>query len=346
MTIRVYLVRRLALMVLVMFGVATITFLISHVIPSNPALIYVPQHLHADQIKLILHQLGFDRPLYVQYGIYMKDLVTGHWGSSLISRTPVLTGIGNYLPATLELIIIAMTIATIVGVLFGVTSAHMKGRWIDLVLRMFSTAGVSVPVFWLAIMLQLLFVQILHHHDGSGWLPVSGQADIFVNQAHPVHAITHMYAVDALITGNWHAFWDAFQHLIMPVLALAAYPIGVFTRITRGSMLEAMGLDYVRMAKAMGMPTRKLLFKAALKNAMGPVLTLMGLNFAYALVGTFFIEWIFAWAGFGLYTTTAILNLDYPVIIGVTVMMSAVYVVVNLIVDMIQVRIDPRITLS
>ena len=333
-------------MLLVMFGVATITFLISHLIPSNPALIYVPAHLSIPQQKVILHQLGFDRPMYVQYAIYMKNLVTGHWGSSLISRTPVLHDIANYLPASLELIILAMALATIVGVLFGVISSHMKGRWIDLVLRLFSTAGVSVPVFWLALMLQLLFVQVLHHKGGAGWLPAGGQSDIFVSQAHPVHTITHMYALDALITGNWHAFWDAFQHLIMPVLALAAYPIGVFTRITRGSMLEAMGLDYVRMAKAMGMPTRKLLFKATLKNAMGPVLTLMGLNFAYALVGTFFIEWIFAWYGFGFYTTTAILNLDYPVIIGVTVMMAAVYVLVNLIVDMIQVRIDPRITLS
>ena len=347
MTIRVYLVRRLALLILVLFGVATITFVIARIIPSNPAMVYVGNtHLPPAQLAKIYKKLGLDRSMFVQYGIYMKNLVTGHWGNSLVSKTPVLHAIMHYLPASLELIILAMILASVVGIILGVMAAHMKGSWIDFGSRLFSTAGVSVPAFWLALMLQLLFVHILHHSSGAGWLPPSRQYDTIINLEHPVHSITGMYAVDALIEGNWVSFWDACQHLIMPVLTLAAYPTGVIMRMTRGSMLEAMGLDYIRMARAMGMPTRKLLFKAALKNAMGPVLTIMGLNFAYSLTGTFFIELIFAWYGLGYYTTNAILGQDYPVIVGVTVMMAAVYVLMNLIVDLIQVRIDPRITLS
>ena len=179
----------------------------------------------------------------------------------------------HYLPASLSLIILAIILASIVGIILGVFAAHMKGTWVDFSSRLFSTAGVSIPAFWLALMLQLLFVHILHHSSGAGWLPAGGQYDTITNLEHPVHTITGMYAVDALITGNWISFWGACQHLVMPVLTWPR-TTGVIMRMTGGSMLEAMGLDYVRMARAMGMPTRKLLFKAVLKNAMGPVLTI------------------------------------------------------------------------
>jgi peptide/nickel transport system permease protein len=155
-----------------------------------------------------------------------------------------------------------------------------------------------------------------------------------------------MNVVDAFITFNWPAFWDALKHLILPMLALAAYPAGVIMRMTRSSMLESMGMDYIRMARAMGLPPRTLLYKDSLKNAMGPVLTVIGLTFAYSVTGTFFVELIFAWPGLGTYATTSILSLDYPAIMGVTVMVAIVYVIVNLVVDIAQAFVDPRIALS
>jgi peptide/nickel transport system permease protein len=332
LTIRAYLVRRLALLVLVLLGVATITFLMVRVVPSDPAAVYVGSNARPEQIAQARKDLGLDRPLIVQYGIYMRNLVSGDWGQSLRTHRPVLQDILHFLPASLELIIGAITLATVVGVLLGVSTARRKGRWIDHVMRVFSTSGVSLPSFWLALMLQILFIRAMHV------LPVSGQADILVSQAHPIRSITGMAVVDSFITGNWPAFWDAFKHVILPVLALAAYPCGVVMRMTRSAMLESMGQDYIRMARAMGTPPGRLYYKA--------VLTVIGLNFAYSLTGTFFIEMVFAWPGLGTYATTSILSMDYPAIMGVTVIAAGVYVLVNLLVDLVQAWVDPRIVLS
>jgi peptide/nickel transport system permease protein len=339
-TIWAYVVRRIALAVLVLFGVATITFLMVRIVPSDPAAVYVGSNARPEQIAQARRDLGLDKPLYVQYGIYMKNLVKGDWGDSLRTKRPVLNDIMHFLPTSLELIITALVVATIVGVIFGVTTAHRKGTWIDLVMRVFSTGGVSIPAFWLALMLQIAFFRVLH------LLPVAGQSDIFVAQAHPITAITGMPVVDALITGNWPAFTDSARHLVLPMLCLAAYPMGVIMRMTRSSMLEAMGNDYIRMARALGVPRRTLLYKDALKNAFGPVLTVIGLTFAYSLTGTFFVELIFAWPGLGYYATTSILSMDYPAIMGVTIMVAAAYVLVNLAVDLAQAFLDPRIALS
>ena len=320
MTVWAYIVRRIALAVLVLFGVATITFLVVRIVPSDPAAVYVGSNARPEQIAQAHKILGLDRPLYVQYGIYMKNLVRGDWGDSLRTKRPVLADIVHFLPSSLELIISALLVATLFGLVLGVTTAHRKGKWIDHVMRVFSTGGVSIPAFWLALMLQIAFFRVLH------LLPVAGQSDILVSQAHPITTITGMTVVDALITGNWPAFTDAARHLVLPMLSLAAYPMGVIMRMTRSSMLEAMGNDYIRMARAMGVPPRTLLYKDALKNAIGPVLTVIGLTFAYSLTGTFFVELIFAWPGLGQYATTSVLSMDYPAIMGVTVMVAIVYV--------------------
>lgn len=339
MTIWAYIIRRLALLVVVLLGIATLTFVMVRVVPSNPAMVYVGPTARPAQIEEARRLLGLDKPLYVQYGIYMKGLVTADWGESLRTKRPVLEDIMGFLPATLELIVVALLLASVVGIILGVSTAHMKGRWLDHAMRFFSIGGVSLPSFWLALMLQIVFFRLL------GLLPVAGETDIMVAQAHPISEITGMSVVDALITFNWPGFWDALQHLILPVLALAAYPTGVIMRMTRSSMLEAMSLDYIRMAKAMGVPTRSLLYKAALKNALGPVFTAIGLTFAYSLTGTFFVEVIFAWPGLGQYATNSILSFDYPAIVGTTVVVAFVYVIVNLIVDLAQAAIDPRIVL-
>jgi len=339
-SIRTYLVRRLALLVLVLVGISLITFLLVRVVPSDPAAIYAGPRARAEQIANARHILGLDRPLYMQYGIYVRDLTQGDWGTSLRTRRPVLGDILHFLPYSLQLVLFSLLISVTVGISLGALTAHMKGRWIDHVTRVFAIGGVSLPTFFLAIVLQIIFFRIL------GLLPVSGELDIAVAQAHPVTQITGMTAVDALITGNFVAFFNAMEHLILPALALAAFSIGVITRMTRSAMLESMGADYIRMAKAMGVPTRFIVLRYALKNALAPVLTVIGLEFAYLLVGTFFVECIFALPGLGTYATTSMLSLDYPAIMGITILLALIYVAVNLVVDLVIARLDPRVVLS
>ena len=276
----------------------------------------------------------------MQFGVYVRDFVTGDWGDSLRTRRPVLGEILHYLPPSLEIIIAAMILASVVGTTIGSLTARMNRSWIDHLGRVFSIAGVSLPGFYVALLLQITFFRIL------GILPVAGQADIALAQSNPVDQVTGMLVLDALLAGNFTIFLDALQHLVLPVLALAAYPTGVVMRMTRSAMLETLETDYIRMSRAMGVPGRTIVLRYGLKNAAAPMLTVIGLMFAYALVGTFFVELIFAWPGLGTYATNSMLSLDYPAIMGVTVMVALMYVIVNLLVDLAIAKIDPRIILS
>ena len=340
MTVRRYLIRRLALMVLVLFGVTVVTFLLVRVVPNDPAAIYAGPRARPEQIQEARRILGLDRPLYVQYGIYISDLVQGDWGTSLRTRRPVLDDLLAFLPYSLQLVFLSLLVSIIVGVSLGALTAYKKGGWIDNGTRVLAIGGVSMPSFVLAILLQILFFRIL------GVLPVSNDIDITISQTHPVTEITGATAFDALITGNFTAFGSAMEHLILPVLTLAAFSTGVITRMTRSAMLESLGQDYIRMAKAMGVPKRTIVLRYALKNAMAPVLTIAGLEVAFLLVGTFFVERIFALPGLGTYATTSMLSLDYPAIMGITVLMALFYVFINLIVDLIIAKLDPRVVLS
>jgi len=339
--LKAYVIRRLALAVLVIFGVLSITFVITRVLPSNPAQLYVGPRATAHQIDMINAKFGFDKPLWEQYLIHMKNMVVGNWGDSLRNKTPVLSAIGRFLPQTAELVIVALSISVIIGVSLGALTAHKKGGWADHTSRLFSTAGVSIPAFWIALMLQVLVVKVF-----ANALPVGGISDILVADAHPIHRITGSALFDSFFTGNWTAFADTVRHIILPALALAAFPAGVVMRMTRSAMLEALGNDYIRMERAMGVPERLIIVKYAMKNALAPVLTVIGLMFAYMLTSTFFIELIFAWPGLGLYATTAILSDDFPVIVGVTFVSATAYVVVNLVVDVALAWLDPRVTLN
>ncbi len=327
-------------MAFVLLGVTVVTFLLVRVVPSDAAAIYAGPRARPEQIEEARHILGLDRPLYVQYGIYVRDLVQGDWGTSLRTRRPVLGDILNFLPYSLQLVFLSLLLSIVVGVSLGALTAHRRGSWVDNSTRVLAIGGVSMPSFVLAVLLQILFFRIL------GLLPVSNELDITVAQAHPITQITGMTAVDALVTGNFVAFFNAMEHLVLPVLTLAAFSAGVITRMTRSAMLESLGQDYIRMAKAMGVPTRTIVLRYALKNAMAPVLTVIGLEFAYLLVGTFFVERIFALPGLGTYATTSMLSLDYPAIMGITVLLALVYVFVNLIIDLVIARLDPRVVLS
>jgi peptide/nickel transport system permease protein len=340
LSVRTYLLRRLALMVFVLIGVTIVTFLLVRVVPSDPAAVYAGPRARPEQIEEARRILGLDRPLYVQYGIYVADLAQGDWGTSLRTRRPVLDDMLNFLPYSLQLVFLALLVSIVVGVSLGALTAHRKGSWIDNGTRVLAIGGVSMPSFVLAVLLQILFFRIL------GLLPVSGELDIAVSQAHPVTQITGMTAVDAFVTANFVAFVDAMEHLVLPVLTLAAFSAGVITRMTRSAMLESLGQDYIRMAKAMGVPTRVIVLRYSLKNAMAPVLTIIGLEFAYLLVGTFFVERIFALPGLGTYATTSMLSLDYPAIMGITVLLALVYVFINLVIDLVIAKLDPRVVLS
>lgn len=340
MSVRAYLVRRLGLLVLVVVGISIVTFLLVRVVPSDPAAMYAGPRARASEIEHARRILGLDRPLYVQYGIYVRDLAQGDWGTAIRTRRPVLSDILHFLPYSLQLIGFSLLISVTLGISLGALTAHMKGRWVDHVTRVFAIGGVSMPSFWLAVILQIVFFRML------GILPVSGEMDISVAMAHPVTRITGMTVLDALVTGNLAAFFNAFEHLILPALTLAAFSTGVITRMTRAAMLESMGADYIRMAKAMGVPTRFVVLRYALKNAMAPVLTVIGLEFAYLLVGTFFVERIFALPGLGTYATTAMLSLDYPAIMGVTIFLAFIYVILNLVIDLVIAKLDPRVVLS
>jgi ABC-type dipeptide/oligopeptide/nickel transport system permease component len=339
-TVRVYLLRRVALALLVILGVSVITFVVARVIPNDPAALYAGPTAREPAILAARKILHLDRPLYQQYLAYMDGLVHGDWGISLRTKRPVLGDLLTSAPVSLELVFAAMAFATIAGAILGVLTAHWHGRWIDFVMRLFAVAGVSMPSFWVALLMQILFFRILH------WLPPAGQLSLSVSITNPITRVTGMPLFDSLITGNFTAFTDGLQHFILPFLALAAYPTGVAMRMTRSTMLESLEQDYVRMERAMGVSSRVILFRYALKNSLGPLLTVLGLMFAYSLIGMFFIELVFAYQGLGSYAMNSILALDYPAILGVTLFVAVIYVIVNLVVDLTIALVDPRVILS
>ena len=340
MTIRVYVLRRLAFVTFVLLGVSVIIFTVTHVLPSDPAALYAGPTARQPAIEAARKTLNLDRPLYQQYLSYMEGLVHGDWGTSLQTKRPVLGDVLQYAPLSLQLVLSATLFAALVGTILGIVTANKSGGGIDFVLRIFAVGGVALPAFWIALMMQLVFSRFLNV------LPAAGQSSIDVMLTHPIAHVTGMPLLDALVTGNFVGFIDALKYFILPFLALAAYPTGVVMRMTRSAMLESLGQDYVRMERAMGVSSRVILYRYALKNSLAPVLTVLGLTFAYSLIGMFFIEQVFYYPGLGSYGMTAILSLDYPAIMGVTLFVAVIYVLTNLAVDVAIAVLDPRISLT
>ncbi|MCV0404189.1 MAG: ABC transporter permease [Chloroflexi bacterium] len=335
-----FLGRRLGTAILVLFGVSLVTFTLARVIPSNPAALYIGPRARAEEIARVTEELGLNRPLPLQYLDYMGDMLTGDWGTSIGTKRPVLSEILDRLPATLELLITAMVIAVVFGTLLGVLSAQWRGRPPDLVVRLIAIAGVSMPAFWLGLLLQVLFFRQLD------LLPLSGRLDTDIRFISPITDVTGFFTIDAFVTGNWVAFGDAAAHLVLPAVTLAAYPIGLIARMTRASMLEALGQDYVRSARAYGIGERTVVYRLALRNALPPTLTVLGLTLAYSLTGAFFVEIVFNWPGLGQFAVDALLNVDYPAVMGIALLGAAGYVLINLAVDIAQAWLDPRVRLA
>lgn len=335
-----YLFKRLLSALLVIGGVLIVTFVISRIVPSDPARLYAGVRARPDQVAAVREQLRLEDPIPIQFVRYVGNLLQGDFGISFRTRRPILEDLASYLPATLEVILLATLVAVIIGIPLGVMAAARRGRIFDQLTRVVTVAGVSVPTFWLALLAQLLFFGVL------GWLPLGGRLGREVLLSSPLDTVTGFYLLDALITGNWPVFVDAARHLVLPVAVLATYPLCLVARMTRAQMVEVLGETYVTAARASGVPRRQILYRLALKNAIIPTLTVLGLSFAYSVTGAVLIEIIFSWPGAGKYVTDAIVASDYPVVVGVTLAVTVIYVAINLIVDLAQAAIDPRIELG
>ncbi len=335
-----YLVRRVALAALVVVGVVVLTFVIARVVPGDPAATWAGPRARPEQVKQARDELGLDRPMPVQIVAYLGGVASGDWGVSLRTRRPVLTDIARRAPATIELVAAALILALVVGVPLGLVSARWKGRAPDFLARLGAVFGVSMPSFWLALILQLVFFQWLRV------LPVAGTYAPDLDYTSPLRSITNMPVIDSLITGNWPVLWSTLQHLVLPAVVIAAYPFGVITRMVRASVLDTVGEDHIRMVRALGFSERSVFGRFALRHVWNPVLAILALVFAYSIVNAFLVEAIFNRPGLGSYAADAVSALDTPAIVGVTLFVAIVYVVGNTLVDVIQALIDPRIRLS
>ncbi|MFI7448761.1 ABC transporter permease [Nonomuraea sp. NPDC049714] len=332
-----YLIRRLGQALLVVAGVVMLTFVVMRLVPGDPAVAFAGPKATPEQLAAARERFGLDDPLWAQLWSYVRDLVTGDWGTSLHTRQPVRDDLLLAFPASLELVGAALLFAIVVGIPVGVLAARFKTKFPDLGVRVTSMLAVSVPVFWLALALQTVFASNL------GWFPVAGEYDSSLDTTSPLTLWTNITIVDALITGNWPIFTSTLRHLVLPALVVAAYPTGVIAQMTRAMLIEEAGQDHARLERALGFGETSILTRFALRPALNPVLSLIALVFAYSIVNGFLVEAVFNWPGLGRYAASAISSLDTPAIAGVTLLVAVVYVLANLVVDLLQGLIDPRV---
>ncbi|RJR08242.1 ABC transporter permease [Candidatus Parcubacteria bacterium] len=328
-----YIIRRILMLIPVLIGMTLVVFSIIHAIPGNPAQIILGQRATKEAMAELTSKLGLDQPLYIQYFSYIKGLLTGDLGESIKTKTAISEEIWPYLAATIELSIVALIIAIIIGVNAGIISAWFQNSWFDYTAMVLALIGVSMPIFWLGLMEQWGFAIMLE------WLPTAGRENV----RDPVNAITDLYLIDTLLNGRIDQFWDVVRHLILPGFALATIPMAIIARITRSSMLEVMRSDFIRTARAKGLRMFWVIYKHSLKNAVIPVLTVIGLQTGLLLGGAILTETIFSWPGIGRYIFDAISYRDYPVIQSGILVVATFFVFINLIVDLLYAVIDPRI---
>jgi len=328
-----YMGRRFLQLIPVLLGMTFIVFMLIRAIPGNPAQVILGQQATKEAVEALNASLGLDKPWYTQYFSYLSGIFQGDLGVSLRTKLPVSEEIFPYLAATAELAFFAMIIAIVIGVNAGIISAWFQNSWFDYTAMIIALIGVSVPVFWLGLMEQWTFSSKL------GWLPTSGREDV----RNPITAITHFYLLDTLIQGRFDQFIEVIKRLILPGVALATIPMAIIARITRSSMLEVMRSDYVRTARAKGQKMFIVVYKHALKNAVIPVLTVIGLQTGLLLGGAILTETIFSWPGIGRYIYDAIGFRDYPVIQSGILIVAFIFIMINLIVDLLYTVVDPRI---
>ena len=331
-----YIVKRILMLIPVLLGVSVIVFLIMRVFSPDPAPIVLGQHATVEAANAWRAANGLDAPLYIQFFNFIKGAVTGDLGTSYYTKTPVTQEIFSRFPATIELAIAAIIFASLLGIIIGVISAVKKNSFFDHAGMVLALIGVSMPIFWLGILLIILFAGVWHI------LPSGGRIDPLLQPM----AASGFYLFDTLAIGDTEAFVDVLRHLILPALALGMYSMAIITRMTRSSMLETLNQDYIRTARAKGVSEGKVITHHALRNAMIPVTTVIGLQLGSLLGGAVLTETVFSWPGIGNYTVECILKSDFPVVQGVVLLIACIFVLINLVVDVVYAFIDPRIKFS
>ena len=336
MSLLSYITRRLLLFGPMLIGITFFSFLLSHTVPADPVTANLGEQAAANPeiVTAFRHAWGLDRPLYEQYLRYIWNLGHGEFGISISTKQPVALDLRQRFPATVELAIVAMAISLIVGIPLGILSAVKRDSLIDQIARVVSLVGVSMPVFWLGLVALVVFYAHL------GWAPAPGRlsADLI-----PPTFATGFLLIDSLREARTDVAVDALQHLALPAIVLSSYTLGLITRMTRGSLLETLGEDYVRTARAKGLSNLAVVVRHAVKNGLIPVVTVVGLSFGRLLSGAVVTESVFAWPGLGLYAFRSATSLDFPAIMGVGIVIAAIYVLVNLFVDIAYGLLDPRI---
>lgn len=339
MGLSTYILRRLGLAVVVLLIVSVATFVLVHAVPGDPLAAIMGDRVADDPTIRARYEerWGLNDPLPVQYLTYLGNIVRGDFGESISTRRPVADDLRQFIPATIELTIAAMLFALGIGIPLGITAGIFQGRWPDHLSRFLALIGTSVPVFWLGLLLSYVVWFKL------GWLPRQGQLD--TGMAQP-DVVTGMITVDAVIAGEWDVLRSAVRHVILPGIVLGSYAMGIIARMLRSSLVSALGDDYVRTARAKGLGERRVVVGHALRNALIPTVTVLGLTFASLLAGAVLTESIFAWPGIGRYAVKTALGLDYPGLLGVTLFVAVAYVTFNLVVDILYGVLDPRIRVS
>lgn len=331
-----YIVKRVLQAISVLLGLSIVVFLIMRVFSPDPAPVVLGEHATQQAMDAWREANGLNRPLVAQYLGFLGGVLTGDLGTSYYTHVPVTAELANRFPATAELAIVAIILAAVIGIALGVVSAVHKGTAVDALSMVLALVGVSMPIFWSGMLMIILFSGTLHV------LPSGGRIDPLFT---PVGG-TGLFLLDTLLSGDFEAFGNALQHIIMPALALSLYSMAIITRMTRSSMLETLDEDYVRTARAKGLPTGRVNRHHALRNAMLPVTTVIGLQLGSLLGGALLTETVFAWPGIGKYVVDCILKSDFPVVQGVVLLIGIIFVVINLVVDIIYAYLDPRIKYS
>ena len=329
-----YIIRRILILIPTLLGVSVIVFLMLRITPGDPAELLLGERATEEALHEIREHLGLNEPLHVQYGLFLKRLMKGDLGETIWSRQKVWIEVKERFPATIELSVVALFISCFFGIIFGIISATRQYSIFDYLSMLGALIGVSMPIFWLGLVFMLIFSVNL------GWLPLSGRISVGVD----LEVITNFYILDAVLTKNWGALKDVLWHIIMPATTLSTIPMAIVARMTRSSMLEVLRQDYIKTAKAKGLSRFIVTFKHALRNALIPVVTTIGLQFGVALGGAILTETIFAWPGVGKWMFDAVMKRDYMVIQGGTLFIAAVFVVINLMVDVLYAVINPRIS--
>jgi len=332
-----FFIRRLLYSILVLVGLSVLIFIIARILPGDPARLALGPFASQEMVARLRHQMGMDQPLHLQYVAYVRGIFHGDLGLSFQTRRSVSLDIAHYLPATFELVLVAIIWVLIIGVPFGVLAGRYKDSWLDNISRVVAFVGVAVPPFVVGLIGQLIFSY------GLGVLPTTGRLSLLTPMP---PARTGLLILDSLIAGNFRAFGDALIHILLPSLAIAMTGIGQITRLTRGSVSDVLGKDYIEAARAFGIPNRYVTFKYMLKPSFIPPLTIIGLTFASELGNAFLVEQVFSWPGMAKYGIQAILRKDFNAIMGVILIIGLAFVAVNFIVDVLAGYVDPRIRIQ